>query len=143
MGQVKTYNPRQVTVSLGNHAVSGFADDGFVEIEPLGDGITSQSGCDGEVARAIDPNQQYGVKLSLLQTSDSNAYLQSMYDRDRTTGGGAFDLLIQDLRGNTRFHAASAWVVKPATRSYGKDTNNREWELETSYATIEEGTYSS
>ena len=143
MGQVKTYNPRQVTVSLGTHAVTGFADDGFVEIEPLGDGITSHSGCDGEVARAIDPNQQYGVKLSLLQTSDTNAWLQEQYDRDRTDGDGAFAILIRDLRGDTRFSADAAWVVKPATRSYGKDTNNREWEIETGYATITEGTYSS
>ena len=49
---VKTYNSRQVTISLGTHAVTGVADDSFIVIEPLGDGVSSKSGCDGEVASA-------------------------------------------------------------------------------------------
>ena len=56
MASVKTYNSRLVTVALGTHSVTGFADDSFITVEPLGDGVTSKSGCDGEVARAVDPN---------------------------------------------------------------------------------------
>ena len=50
---VKTYNPKQVTVSIGTHIVTGFADDSFITVESLGDGISSVSGCDGEVGRSI------------------------------------------------------------------------------------------
>ena len=77
MASVKTYNSRLVTVALGTHSVTGFADDSFITVEPLGDGVTSKSGCDGEVARAVDPNEQYSVKITLLQTSSSNAFLQA------------------------------------------------------------------
>ena len=123
MASVKTYNSRLVTV------------------EPLGDGVTSKSGCDGEVARAVDPNEQYSVKITLLQTSSSNAFLQAQYNADKTNGDGAFPILIKDLKGNFVFSADAAWVVKPPSRAYGKETNNREWELQTGQATVNEGTY--
>lgn len=54
MASVKTYNSRLVTVALGTHSVTGFADDSFITVEPLGDGVTSKSGCDGEVASTIE-----------------------------------------------------------------------------------------
>lgn len=138
---VKTYNSRLVTVALGTHSVSGFADDSFINIEAVGDGVSSKSGCDGEVARAIDPNEQYTVKITLLQTSVTNAFLQAMHNTDKTNGDGMFPILIKDLKGNFVFSADSAWVTKPAGRTYGKETNNREWELTTGPATLNEGTY--
>ena len=49
MASVKTYNSRLVTVALGTHSVTGFADDSFITVEPLGDGVTSKSGCDTSV----------------------------------------------------------------------------------------------
>lgn len=137
----KTYNSRKVTCALGTHSVTGFADDSFITIEPLGDGVSSKSGCDGEVARAIDPNEQYSVKITLLQTSDSNSYLQEQYNNDIANGNGEFPILIKDLLGNFLFSADAAWVVKPPSRTYGKETNNREWELQTGPATVSEGTY--
>lgn len=38
MPRVTTYNPKKVTLALGNHIASGFADDSFIVIEPAGDG---------------------------------------------------------------------------------------------------------
>ena len=138
---VKTYNSRQVTISLGTHAMTGLADDSFIVIEPLGDGVSSKSGCDGEVARAVDPNEQHSVKISLLQTSSSNAFLQAQHNTDRANGEGIFPILIKDLKGNFVFSADAAWVTKAPSRTYGKETNNREWELHTGPATVNEGTY--
>lgn len=141
MASTKTYNSRQVTCALGTHSVTGFADDSFITIEPLGDGVSSKSGCDGEVARAVDPNEQYSVKITLLQTSETNAFLQEKYNADKSAGNGEFAILIKDLRGNFVFSADSAWVTKPPSRTYGKETNNREWEINTGAATVSEGTY--
>lgn len=138
MGKVKTYNSKLVTCSFGTHIVTGFADDSFITIEEKGDGVTSKTGCDGEIARAIDPNEQYTVKISLLQTSDSGKYLQSRYDIDKKTGEGTFPILIKDLRGGLVFSADCAWVQKQASRTYGKDTNNREWSIETGSATLKD-----
>ena len=77
MGKVSTYSPKQVTVALGNHIVSGYAEDSFVSIEPSGDGITKKVGCDGEIVRSVSPDDTFTVKLTVLQTSDTNSYLQN------------------------------------------------------------------
>ena len=136
---ITTYNSRQVKIALGNHSVSGYAEDSFVTIEQKGDGITSKTGCDGEVMRAIDPNEQYKIKLSVQQQSPTNKWLQAKYIADKTNGTGLFSVLINDLSGNVKFSANQAWVVKQPSRVYGKDTNNREWEIETGPATYTEG----
>jgi len=136
MGKVKTYNSRQVIIALGTHAVTGLADDSFVTIDEKSDGVMSKTGCDGEIARAIDPNEQYTIKLSLLQTSDTNKFLQSKYVLDKRTGEGTFPILIKDLKGGLLFNADVAWVTKQPSRAYGKDTNNREWTIETGAGTL-------
>ena len=51
--KIKTYNPKEVTVSCGSHIVEGFADDSFITIEFNGDGITKKVGCDGEIFRPV------------------------------------------------------------------------------------------
>ena len=55
MGKIKTYNPKEVTVALGNHIVTGYADDSFVTIHPNARGGTKRAGCDGERGRSISP----------------------------------------------------------------------------------------
>ena len=67
--KIKTYNPKEVTVSCGSHIVEGFADDSFITIEFNGDGITKKVGCDGEIARAVSPDDTAKVKIVLLQTA--------------------------------------------------------------------------
>jgi len=138
MSNVKTYNPKEVTIAWGNHIVTGYADDSFVTIDPGGDGITKKVGCDGEIARSITPDDTVIVKISLLQTSDSNKYFQERHNYDRKTGDGLAPLLIKDLRGGTIISSDAAWVTKPPSRAFGKETNNREWEIHTGSADISE-----
>lgn len=130
-GKIKTYNPKEVVVSAGAHIVSGFADDSFITIEANGDGITKKVGCDGEIARSVSPDGTAKVKIVLLQTSDSNSYFNQKVDEDRETGDGIFPLLIKDLKGGLVFSTEAAWCTKKASAVRGKETNNREWELDT------------
>lgn len=69
MPRVTTYNPKKVTLALGNHIASGFADDSFIVIEPAGDGNSYVAGADGEVCVSVDPSSIYTVKVSVLQNS--------------------------------------------------------------------------
>ncbi len=131
MGQIKTYNPKEVTIALGNHIVSGYAEDSFVTIDPNGDGVTKKIGCDGEIARSISPDDTYIVKISVLQTSDTNSYLQQKLALDLKTGDGMFPILIKDLKGGMVFSSEAAWPIRAASRGYGKEAGNREWELHT------------
>lgn len=136
MGRVTTYNPKKVTCSLGNHIVTGFADDSFITVEPAGDGTSYTVGADGEIARSIDPSKVYTVKIALLQASRSNAYLQKMYDKDQKDGTGTFSVNLNDLLGVEKFTGGVAWVTKPASWARGKAQGNREWEI-----VVGEGTF--
>ena len=129
--RIRTYNPKEVTISCGSHIVTGYADDSFITIEPNGDGITKKVGCDGEIARAVSPDNTYKVKIVLLQTSNSSSFFSKMADLDRDTGEGMFPILIKDLKGGQVFSTEAAWVVRKSPVNRGKDTNNREWELDT------------
>lgn len=129
MARVTTYNPKKVTVSLGNHIVSGFSDDSFVSIEHAGDGTSYVVGADGEIARSIDPSSLYTLKLTLLQTSRSNDWLQRMYEKDKKDGTGTFSVNVNDILGVEKFVGAVAWVTKPASWMRGKTQENREWEI--------------
>ena len=131
MGKIKTYNPKEVTIALGNHIVAGYADDSFITIDPNGDGVTKKVGCDGEIVRSISPDDTYIVKLTVLQTSETNSFLQNRFKQDRQTGDGMFPILIKDLKGGLVFSTEAAWCVKKAPVTRGKETNNREWELHT------------
>lgn len=129
MGEVYTYNPKKVTCAFGRHIVTGFADDSMITVEFAGDGTSYVSGSDGEVVRSIDPTEIYTLKLSLQQTSKTNAYLQNMYDKDRNTGAGTFSVNVSDILGKEKFVGGIAWVTKPASWVRGKTNNNREWEI--------------
>ena len=128
---VKTYNPKQVTVALGNHIVTGYADDSFITIDPNGDGITKKVGYDGEILRSVSPDDTYVIKLAVLQTSDTNSFLQERLAQDIKNGDGMFPILIKDLKGGLVFSSENAWPAKPASRGFGKESTNREWEIHT------------
>ena len=129
MGKVTTYNPKKITCALGSHIVTGYADDSFITIESASDGTSYVVGADGEIARSIDPSSVYTLKLSLLQNSETNNFLQRMYDKDKTEGTGTFSVNINDIIGKEKFVGATAWVTKPASWGRGKSQTNREWEI--------------
>jgi hypothetical protein len=135
-GKVRTYNPKEVLISFGTHAVTGLAEDSFITLEKNGDGITDVVGCDGEQIRSLDPDDTWNLTLALLQESVTNAWLQNKHDQDRATGEGTFPAAIKDLRGGTLFACEQAWVTIAASHPFGKTAQNREWSLRTGEATL-------
>lgn len=127
---LKTYNPKQVLISLGSHSVSGYSDGTFVNIEASGDGITKKVGCDGEVVRSIDPDRSATITLTVLQRSPTVSWAQKQFDLDRESGDGTFPVLIKDMKGGLLFSAKDAWVVTSPTREFAKDSTDREIQID-------------
>ena len=129
---VRTYDPRMVIISLGPHVVHGYADGTFVNIEAHGDGVTKEVGADGETVRSIDPDETATVTISVQYGSDTIAYCQSQYDKDRKTHGeGCFPVLIKDLKGGLVFSAEDGWVQNSIPREFAKTGTGREITIET------------
>lgn len=133
---MKTYNPKKVIVIFGGMPIKGFSEDSIIEIEPMGDGITSVVGCDGEVTRSIDPDTRCKVTLKLKASSESNDFLSTTHLADRNTGKGILPLLVKDLSGRTTFFASQAWVTKFPNVTKEKESGDNDWGLETGPADL-------
>lgn len=133
---VHTYNPRKVTCALDTHNVKGFSDDSMITVDYAGDGTSYVEGADGEVTRSIDPSSIYTVKITLQQTSATNAWLRNKYKADQSNGNGTFPINIKDILGNEKFTSPCAWVSKPASWVRGKTQNDVEWELVATGGTV-------
>lgn len=134
MDGMMTYNSSKVKIALGSHAVTGYAEDSFVVIEPINGGVTSKAGCDGEIVRSVDPNERFTVKLTLLASSPTHRFLLNKYKQDKKDGSGVFPILVNDITGEEKFSANKAWVTKLPSKTNGKESQNKEWVLETGQA---------
>lgn len=129
-----TYNCSKVKIALGSHVVTGYAEDSFVVVDPINNGVTSKAGCDGEIVRSVDPNERFTIKLALLASSQTHKFLLNKYQKDKKDGSGMFPILINDLTGREKFSAQKAWVTKIPSKTNGKESQNKEWTLETGQA---------
>jgi C4-type Zn-finger protein len=126
-----TYDPKKILITLEgpgiNIAVSGYADDTFVEIEPEGSSFERVTGADGTVAFVNKQMWCYNVTLTLLQTSHTNAQLTLLHNADKLSNNGQFTLTVQDQRGNSLFKASDCRIGDEPTVSWSRDVENREW----------------
>jgi hypothetical protein len=129
---MRSYNSSKVIVIFDGFQLTGFADGTFVGIVMQNDGITTQVGADGEIARAVNTDRRCTVTVTLQQTSPANDFLSTMFSIDvLTCGGRVGPILVQDLCGTTLFAASEAWIVKPADAEFGKEILTRAWAIHT------------
>ena len=129
---VKTYAPNQVKIVMGALPLTGLAEDTFVTVAEIGEGISSVAGVDGEVARSMSRDSRLRITVTLMQTSASNAALTALHQADKSTdGNGAVPVAITDLRGTSLHASDSAWIVKTPDAGYGAKVGTREWTIET------------
>ncbi len=129
---VKTYAPGQIKIVMGAIPLTGLAEDTFVNVEEIGEGISSVAGADGEVARSMSRDSRLRITVTLLQTSASNELLSALHQADKATdGNGAVPVAVTDLRGKSLHAADSAWIVKTPAAAYAAKVGNREWVIET------------
>lgn len=130
----RTYDSKQVIITIGAHVVTGYAEDTFVNIEENGDGMSQTVGANGEVARSVSQNRTCNITLTLQQTSPSNDVLSALVDADRLTGDGLFSVAIADLRGSTVLTDSNSFIPKKAASGFGNAVGTREWTITTSNA---------
>lgn len=127
----KSYDPKNIKITVGGFPISGFADGSFVTVERNEDMWTLQVGADGEAARSKSNNRSGRLTVSLLQTSASNDVLSAFAQADDVGGAAQFPVSVEDALGNSLFFTDTAWVKKMAPAPYGKEAAAREWVLET------------
>lgn len=136
VGNVSTYDPAQVTITIGTQSISGFADGTFVMVAREDDTFKKYVGADGTVARAKTNNFSGSFTFTLMQTSPSNSYLSAIMTLDENTNGGVVPILINDLSGSSTYFAASAWIRKPPDSSFAREVLTREWVFDAAAITM-------
>lgn len=127
---LKSFDPRRVMLIVGSRRIRGFMEGESLTGEPMADGSTSVAGMDGDVARAMNTDPRWTFTANLLQSSDDNDYLSSIYQLDKATNGnGVVPFLLQDNNGTTLISGAQCWVLRPANISYGNAITGRAWTI--------------
>jgi hypothetical protein len=111
------YDPLKVTVTLGGHVVTGFADGSMVTITKSEDRFQPVIGAQGDVAYARSRNESGTATINLMATSAS---LPQIYSLAET--GDPIDFLLSDANELTNVIASSenCRVIKPPDITRGK-----------------------
>ena len=126
-----TYDPKQISVVIGGHIVSGYADGTFVKVMRNEDAFTTVIGADGEVTRVKTNNKSGRIEVTIQQSSASNDVFSAYAAADELSNSGIVPALVKDLVGRSLATAARVWVVKQPEAEMAKGMSNRTWVFET------------
>lgn len=129
---LKGYALSALTINWGGHDFEGFAEGAALSIEPTSDRFTVTEGADGSAARAATGSRLYTVKISLLQTSASNAFCAAIYQADELDDSGIAGVLpfvFKDKNGADFFMSPRMFITKPASIVRTNKIEPQEWEF--------------
>ncbi|TCZ76178.1 DUF3277 family protein [Paenibacillus albiflavus] len=121
----KVYDPKNTTVIVGGVYLTGLGED-MVEVDKDEDNQEAKVGAQGDVAVARINNNLGTIKVTLLSVSPQVSML------DRLANSGKLFPISVIYAGDPKETATAteAFVKKPATRSYGKEVADREYEIQ-------------
>lgn len=125
------YNSKQVSISLGGVALTGFGDDSMVSIEWDTDITTDAVGVDGFVTASKTNDNRATATVMLKESSPSNAVLATFL-ATRLEGDDAIGVVpfaMEDTISGELVVAAEAWVLKPPNTEKGREASDREWTI--------------
>lgn len=127
---METYNPDDVSMTLGTTPIEGVMDGTFILIEPNAPDWKKKVGAQGNVARTRIEDESYRVTITLMGSSPSNKDLTGINKTDKATGQGQLPFLMEDLSGEDMFFATNAWIEGKPALSKGDDITPVVWIIE-------------
>ena len=129
---LQNYDPQAVVLVVGGQQIVGFAEGSMIECSRNSDGWTEQVGAQGDVVRNKSADKTGTIKITLQQTSPSNAILQALQALDDENGTGTAEAQITDsTTPDALVHCENAWVKKLADFKRGKESGDVEWTMAT------------
>lgn len=123
---IRTYDPKNVIVTINGTPVTGFADGTGIKVSRLNDMYTTSTGMDGDTSRVKSNDKSGEVTLTLAQTSPSNDLLSDLSNKDEVDADLA-TVQVADVVTGSIYTSATGWVKKHPDIEFGKDVSNREW----------------
>lgn len=123
--KTSTYDPKDVAVIVDGTYLTGFSED-MVEIEKSENNFETKVGAQGDVVRTKVNNPLGTITVTLLPSSPQVAFM------DRLANSGKLVPVTVIYSGTPKetTTATEAFVQKPATRTYGNEAEDREYEIQ-------------
>lgn len=120
---MNTFDPKDANVMVRSIALTGFAEDTFIEAEKEEERFIAHVGAQGEVSRSKNANPLGKITVTLKASSPSNYYLNQLAHSDET-----FPVFVVDRNvGNAMAGGTECWIEKPPALSWGKEEGDIEW----------------
>lgn len=120
----QTYDAKSVSVIVNNVYLTGFSED-MVEIDKDEDSYDTKVGAQGDVVRTKNNNPLGTIKVTLLAGSPQVPMLDKL-----AVSGALVPITVVSAGTNKEISSATeAYLSKPATRKYGKEADDREYEF--------------
>lgn len=126
MAEVFVYDPRDCIVTVNGQYITGFSEDGKIEIEKNEDNIAHKVGVDGIVSFGVSADGTATATVKLVSTSPSIPLFRELSKTNRL-----FDLSIVDMNENQdNIASGDCVIVKPMTEYRGnKEVEDVEIEI--------------
>ncbi len=120
---IKSYNPKDTTITVGTHTVVGFDNAQFINFEFEDDSYEHVSSADGEELRIKKNDNRATVTLNLIQGSESIEFFSNMEIADRLTDSGVLPFYLKDIKSGDIIASEACWIKKrtPYSRSNSKE----------------------
>ncbi|MFF0831023.1 phage structural protein [Brevibacillus sp. NPDC003359] len=125
MSKAATYDPKDVTVTVDSVFLTGFSED-MVEVEKAENNYETKVGAQGDAVRTKINNPLGTIKVTLLPSSPQVAYLDKLANSGKLVPVS----VIHSGTPKETTTTTEAYVTKPATRSYGSEAADREYEIQ-------------
>lgn len=124
-GNVRTYDPKLVTVMFGGMAVTGFAEDSVVNCERNEDKNLPHVGVLGEVSRAINADDTGTITIHLAGTSPWISRFAQLAQENELQPCTVVDL----NDGGVNVGGSESWIVKAPDVVLGQEIDDQEIEI--------------
>ena len=133
--QLRTYDPKKISITFGSIIFTGFAEGDFIEVTTE-DNFEMQKGADGTENRINKSVTGADINVTLQQTSITNDALSAAFLNDKLTNGGIASFTMKDLQGNSLVFSAQAYIKKYSDQTFGDSLGTRQWNFRLTQAEI-------
>lgn len=125
-GNIGRYDAREVVVTIGGQIITGFAENTFVSCKKKENNSKTKYSAQGDAAMAVSNNSGGEIEITLMQTSPSVAYLNSL-----ATKGTLVPAWVKSTNAISEQYGGTAGVVlKPADADFSDDITDRKFTVE-------------
>lgn len=128
---VKTYDFKHVRLVIGTRTITGFGEDGGVEVEPNSDVAEFSVGADGEVTVSVSNDKSMIATITVRESSRGYRELGELLTTQEQLGGripGYVFNLFDEISGEKVTDGSAVFLGRP-TVSKNKTVGDREFRV--------------